>query len=1386
MTTLISYAQNFEDVMLWRALKHVEKGFYIDLGAQDPVIDSVSLAFYERGWTGIHVEPTPSFAQLLRQQRPNDTVIQAVVGNESDILLFYEIPNTGISTAYSKIAKEHRERGFDIQEITVPSIKLSSIFKSCGKRQIHWMKIDVEGAEKSVLESWGKSAARPWIVLIEATLPLSQIENHNQWEFLIVELGYKPIYFDGLNRYYLSNKHMELASAFGSPPNVFDGFAMSGTNSTSIHHAIQSQFDQKLGELTNRLRDQGVMSANEIAGLKSDFSRAAEIHEEKITSLAVEVNSYEQQLLELDLRRDREKEEYDEERAQLRMQIEQLHVRIYGLEKQYLEQQVQHGVEVSAQALNFFNAEKILTQQLAQQELNANGYRQSASEKVAQMALDNAKRVEANMREMADREQHARMQLMESHSTAAAVLQRQRSEFHESARELNLKWQKEKNDLLRQIADFRIKIDDSTTKVILQSNTVTALREEMLKREREHNEKFEQVNREFNTALETKTDIYETDIAKLCFHNDEERLIAEQHSDLKIQMLSEALKRRENEIGAQAGELDRQVQFGKAVHAKFECERQKLDVAQSEKIFLEIRIKQRELEIAGMKAELMATQNALNCANVSAKTALDESERRVIILKQMHADTVQSVRGFAESIIQSTFEYRDAGVTMSLQLDEVKSAREMFNFEGGAFVKIAYRYLLKRAADESGYQNYYRQIRLGKHRIEVVRDIALSSEGRAIDANLDGLQLLILMLALGNIPYIGFLFKRIVLWLSGVLLDADSGTTARKLVAEVENLKSQQTIVQEAIAKLVSSPVMCDDSSNILVTVLPLSSKTPIIVAASEPQIEDNSHVLSLDADGSVAEPTWLTFLASCYENKLLGPVRRAGTPPPNAKLVVVVDCYEFNAEVALLQQSKATIAHLVEASEYKVEVAWRCESKSIADKIFDQGIVKESILNSVELGSKLDDHDLVLWLQPGDEVRPELHIALKLFDAFVYDVVLFDMSFRDEGKIFPWLLHGVDKVHASFVDYFFGRYLANGRTVKALEHKLRTSCGCAFGAKLISGALDSYFPNGISALHIAVPLVTISINLGVVTRMREFIDANVNSPKISPLGSKSRSPNQFGTKSRVSVVICTKDCGFLLRQLVTRLLTESLVLEIIIVSNNSTSASAIATLSWLKDNPKCQLLRCDGAFNFSKQSNLGAHYAAGDALLFLNDDITPVSNNWLELLCEWIDEPCVVGPMLLYPNERVQHAGMFLGFNGVAGHNLRHAIVPGGQNGFFLSAPRQVSCITGAALLMPKSIFKQVNGFDEMLGTYLQDVDFCQRIAATGYRLILDPRSVLIHMESVSVIPKLADPLIQKARELEHKHYARRWHVTQNKDAWTNPLLNIADESMRSFNSRQ
>lgn len=86
---IVSYAQNFEDVMIWRSLRHITSGFYIDVGAQDPLVDSVSRAFHDQGWRGIHVEPVSKYAALLRRHRPGDEVIEAVVGEAQGLVPFF-------------------------------------------------------------------------------------------------------------------------------------------------------------------------------------------------------------------------------------------------------------------------------------------------------------------------------------------------------------------------------------------------------------------------------------------------------------------------------------------------------------------------------------------------------------------------------------------------------------------------------------------------------------------------------------------------------------------------------------------------------------------------------------------------------------------------------------------------------------------------------------------------------------------------------------------------------------------------------------------------------------------------------------------------------------------------------------------------------------------------------------------------------------------------------------------------------------------------------------------------------------------------------------------------------------------------------------------------
>lgn len=240
----ISYAQNFEDVMLWRALKHVENGFYVDIGAQDPLVDSVSLAFYEHGWRGVHVEPTQQYSNKLRSARPDETVLQIAIGAHSGTLTFYEFEHTGLSTADIDIARRHEEAGFHCNETVVPVITLDALLERIDVQAIHWLKLDVEGLEKAVLEGWKNSSILPWVLVIESTHPLTQEESYEEWEQLVLDKGYQCVYFDGLNRFYVSPYYADLAKAFGSPPNIFDGFVLSGTASQPFCKLVEDKAQQ--------------------------------------------------------------------------------------------------------------------------------------------------------------------------------------------------------------------------------------------------------------------------------------------------------------------------------------------------------------------------------------------------------------------------------------------------------------------------------------------------------------------------------------------------------------------------------------------------------------------------------------------------------------------------------------------------------------------------------------------------------------------------------------------------------------------------------------------------------------------------------------------------------------------------------------------------------------------------------------------------------------------------------------------------------------------------------------------------------------------------------------------------------------------------------------
>lgn len=255
----VSFAQNREDVMLWRALKDVELGFYIDIGAAWPQFHSVTKAFYDRGWSGINIEPNPALLSQLNQHRVRDRNLGVAIGDAPGVVTINIMSNEGLSTVVDSIAEEHLAKGFQSSGVLVPMATLESICSDYVPpgQDIHFLKIDVEGLEDAVLRGGDWTRFRPWVVVIEAMEPMVQVESHAEWEIFILDAGYKFVYMDGLNRFYVANERDNLVSRFKYPPNVFDEFMTVDMQSALLSAAeLQQRAElerRRAAELEDRL-----------------------------------------------------------------------------------------------------------------------------------------------------------------------------------------------------------------------------------------------------------------------------------------------------------------------------------------------------------------------------------------------------------------------------------------------------------------------------------------------------------------------------------------------------------------------------------------------------------------------------------------------------------------------------------------------------------------------------------------------------------------------------------------------------------------------------------------------------------------------------------------------------------------------------------------------------------------------------------------------------------------------------------------------------------------------------------------------------------------------------------------------------------------------------
>ncbi len=240
---MISYAQNFEDVLLRRALQDVVKGTYVDVGAQDAKIDSVTKWFYDCGWSGINIEPHPDYFGQLTRERPRDINLKIAVADVADEAQFCFVSDSGLSSLDIGAASIAAKYGLQSHLGTVVVKTLDSVLAEHPLHEIHFLKIDVEGSEAKVIASIDLSVHRPWIILVEATEPTSTVTTWHCFESLIVERGYQRVHFDGLNTWYLRDESAALAEHFRLPPNVFDAFVRwreHAWNLSQTKHAVAS------------------------------------------------------------------------------------------------------------------------------------------------------------------------------------------------------------------------------------------------------------------------------------------------------------------------------------------------------------------------------------------------------------------------------------------------------------------------------------------------------------------------------------------------------------------------------------------------------------------------------------------------------------------------------------------------------------------------------------------------------------------------------------------------------------------------------------------------------------------------------------------------------------------------------------------------------------------------------------------------------------------------------------------------------------------------------------------------------------------------------------------------------------------------------------------
>jgi GT2 family glycosyltransferase len=266
--------------------------------------------------------------------------------------------------------------------------------------------------------------------------------------------------------------------------------------------------------------------------------------------------------------------------------------------------------------------------------------------------------------------------------------------------------------------------------------------------------------------------------------------------------------------------------------------------------------------------------------------------------------------------------------------------------------------------------------------------------------------------------------------------------------------------------------------------------------------------------------------------------------------------------------------------------------------------------------------------------------------------------------------------------------------------------------------------------------------------------------------------------KPWVSIIIATRDLVELLQPCVESFLDRTTYpnFELLLIDNHSQDRAALSFLETMERDPRVRVLRREEAFNFGRLNNFAVSQVKSDFVALLNNDLTVINPDWLEEMVGQALQPKVgaVGARLIYPDDRIQHAGVILGGGGVAAH--AHKGLPRLNHGYFSRAilVQDLSAVTAACMLVRREAYLAVGGFDEEhLKVAFNDVDFCLRLRERGYRIVYTPYAEFYHHESAS--RGLEDTVRKHARfEAEIDYMHQRWGETLERDPAYNPNLSL------------